>query len=610
MQIQKLYKNHKKAILMIVGIMIASLIALPYVFLGEGSYVEVHDQLDGEVLNYIYRAKYLFTSGTIKEFMNGADPSAMMPPAPMGVLIYKVFAPFTAFAIMHEIELIVAFLGMYYLLLEWKCRTELAFAGGILFTYLPFYPVYGLSAYGQPFLLLAFIWLLKGNKMKPIIMLLAVAGFSSFSLIGYAFVGTGYLAAFVYFVLKRRKEAGTVAFGSTILLLGYVAGNFDLLQSMISKDFVSHRTEMTLTPITGLFGKMTELLFVGGAYSKVYSTVVLAGAVLLVIVKLAVAMIGRNNKSVRLGELNAETLASIKRNDTILGMLFGILVLGSFLAAMWNGQLLVSLRETIGGPLPYFQADRIYWTFPFLWLLIFIITLEEILLVVQGFGRSKGGKNNLTTITVLFLVLMQWALLFRDNSINKNLRLLFLKDYQQITWESIYMDDVFAEIEKDLEPQKDNYSVVSLGLYPSVPLYHGYTCADGYSNNYDLKYKHIFREIVAKELDKNEYSKWYFDEWGNRLYLFAEPYGINGSVGKSAEQTYLNPEWSLQSMADMNIKYIFAAAAIEFTPETNSADGYELRPVREEPYESKTSYYRIWVYELVELPVKAADGER
>src|SRR5699024_9806710 len=69
--------------------------------------------------------------------------------------------------------------------------------------------------------------------------------------------------------------------------------------------------------------------------------------------------------------------------------------------------------------------------------------------------------------------------------------------------------------------ETDTYKVGSAGLYPSIALYNGFYCIDGYSNNYSLEYKHEFRKIIENELNKNESLKAYFDDWGNRCYLFS-----------------------------------------------------------------------------------------
>lgn len=105
--------KHKDGMWVSLGLLAVSLIALPYAVLGEGSYVQVHDQLDGEVLNYMYQARYLGRGNVIPQFMNGMDKASMLPPAPLGVLLYRILSPFAAYAVMHWLCLTAGFLSMY-----------------------------------------------------------------------------------------------------------------------------------------------------------------------------------------------------------------------------------------------------------------------------------------------------------------------------------------------------------------------------------------------------------------------------------------------------------------------------------------------------------------
>ena len=91
--------NSKKSTLyIIVGLLIASLAMVPYLILGTGSIVTYHDQLDGELFSYLLTAKYLFTDVKIyPELLNGLPANGAVPPAPLFVLFYKCFVPFTAF---------------------------------------------------------------------------------------------------------------------------------------------------------------------------------------------------------------------------------------------------------------------------------------------------------------------------------------------------------------------------------------------------------------------------------------------------------------------------------------------------------------------------------
>ena len=156
------------------------------------------------------------------------------------------------------------------------------------------------------------------------------------------------------------------------------------------------------------------------------------------------------------------------------------------------------------------------------------------------------------------------------------------------------MEDVFEEIDKVIGEEKEDYSVVSLGMYPSIPLYNGYICADGYSNNYDLEYKHAFRQIQAGELTKKEEVRKYFDEWGNRLYLISAEYGMNGMIGKHQEIAFEDLEYNNDAMRALNVRYIFAAVPITDAEEM----GWTL--IEGSPFASENSYFAVWLYRLEE----------
>ena len=149
----------------VAGIFLTAVSALLYILLGEESIFIYHDQLDGEVLSYIYQAKYLFQNVGIAELMNGVSKTALTAPAPLFVLLYKVFEPYAAFVICQYISMIAAFAGMYLLLTKWKVKPLTAGLCGVLFAYLPLLPVYGLSMYGVPLACYAFLCLAEKKKM-------------------------------------------------------------------------------------------------------------------------------------------------------------------------------------------------------------------------------------------------------------------------------------------------------------------------------------------------------------------------------------------------------------------------------------------------------------
>ena len=141
------------------------------------------------------------------------------------------------------------------------------------------------------------------------------------------------------------------------------------------------------------------------------------------------------------------------------------------------------------------------------------------------------------------------------------------------------------------EPQ--DYRVVSLGIDPAAALYHGFYCLDGYSNNYSLEYKHRFREIIAPELDKSEYLEDSFDHWGNRCYLFSAecPGYYTIEKGGFYFQDYTIDAESLRQLGG---SYLLSAAYIDHSEDT----GLEL--MRPEAFETENSYYRIYLYRVMD----------
>lgn len=169
-------------------------------------------------------------------------------------------------------------------------------------------------------------------------------------------------------------------------------------------------------------------------------------------------------------------------------------------------------------------------------------------------------------------------------------------NYDEISYEDYLaigiMDQVAVFLEEEEGLQKGDYRVASLGIDPAAALYHGFYSVDGYSNNYDLEYKHAFRRVIAPELEKSEYLQNYYDDWGNRCYLFSAECPGYYTVKKNGF-FYSDLSIDTEALKALGCDYILSAARVA------DAEEKSLMLMNEEGFETPDSYYRIFVYKIM-----------
>lgn len=582
------YNKYKWTLTFFAGLFAVGIYCCAYFILGDKSYVQITDQLDGEVINYIYHAKYLFSGqSAVAEFMNGMDLSAMTPPAPLGVLFYKILPPFAAFATMHIFSVTIGYIGMFLLGKLISNNPFIVLIVSCLFIYLPFYPVYGLSVLGQPLLLWACAKIYQNPHFRMqyygCIFLYGIA--SSFVLVGYAWLILLGIGIIVSKLFHHNKEKSLSFFSCKYfkvftmfgtLFLTYLICNTNLLKSFLGfgSNYAFHREEMVISPIYDWWDHFTNLLLEGAAYVKSYNVCIciLAGIIILYTV---------------LKHFICKQKVSTK--CILLYSVFSITTLIAFLSSCWRLPAVVEWRVSIGGLFKYFQFDRISWLLPLCWFITFILALD-ILFTLKDSLRG----TIICCFTGMLSILIMCNTVYKNSPIYHNLRLMiFPETYHLMTWEDYYAEEVYTQI-KDYIYQTTNetpseYRVVSLGVNPATALYNGFYCLDGYSNLYSLEYKHEFRKIIEKELDKSDETRVYFDTWGNRCYLLNSETGNYMTVARDSG-SYTQLELNTKQLCGMGGKYIFSAMPIE------NAEDMGLSLLRETPFSTETSYYEVWVY--------------
>lgn len=528
------------------------LLYLPEILLGGNSVVPVHDQLDGELLVYLLRAKH-FGESFLPEFMSGMEATALTPASPGSLLFYLALPPYAAFIVNKLFVALAAFCGMYLCLQFWFKRSWLSLAVGVLFAMLPFYSVYGLSVMGQPLVLYAVLRLFR--EEKPAWSLLPIVLFGAFSspvLVGYAdclFL----LAAAVVLSVLRRREAKWVWILSGVLIAVYVVLNFSLLRQMLLPGgVVSHKTELVVAAQSAKAA--FQQLFKEGMYHSASLHTQMIPWVLAVFCG---------------GWLLFGCLSKRERNRLyILSGLLAVAVGIALFYAVWWWAPIVALRNQLGGLFTSFQVDRFYWLYPCLWFLM----LGFVLYFIRRASTLAGNTHSLpakavSVVLVVVLLCTTGSTVYSESTLKKNLAHASATEetvnVNTVTWNEFYSTALFDEIKAYINKPLETYKVASLGLYPSVALYNGFYCIDGYSNNYDVEYKHEFRKIIAAELEKNATIQSYFDAWGNRCYLFSSELGKQYFFTKEQNVTVKDLELSGEALRALDCSYILSGVQIE-----------------------------------------------
>ncbi len=602
-----------------VGILLLAITFAPYLILGEGSVFPVHDQLDETIMTYVLNARHFPVGGdtVFPELLGGIRASGMQPSAVLFILLYRFLPVSAAFVVQYLIVSIAGFFGMYGSVKEITGSGILALASAGCFVLLPIQPVYGLSVSGVPLLLYCFLCLHQRKHVAGSFGGILLFGLTThLVLIGYVVLGFWLLAVLWMWVKKRHNRWIYLGF---VWLTGiYIGVNHSLFSELLlgKGSYVSHREELVNYALP--FWETVKGVFLESAQHapSLHGRLILPIFLLLVLGLVCC----RKWEPKRRRRLSAAWAG--------MAVLAGIAIL----YGICHLPFVVDFKNSCNGFLRYFQLERFYWLYPAGWYLEFALCSSvwwsgeacrvESIVTEDGKpeaagpedgkpeaaepkdGKPKaakpevscaaGGYQALKFILLVILLLPTMQLIKTESYFYLNVNQINngsgITGY--ITWESYYAEELMEQLEEAIGREPETYRVAHLGMSPAPALMHGFYTADGYSNNYSLEYKHLFRQVIEKELAKNEQTRLYFDQWGSRCYLFNGSTGNAWMLGKAMEIKYEGLELDLAALRNLGCEYIFSAGEI-VDWEKMGLDflGY---------YETDTSFWGVWLYGLKE----------
>lgn len=527
------YLNNER-LLLFFGVLIISIVFLPYLYWGESTPVRVHDNLDSNIVwvKILKDANALFAppNDVVESVMDGLPRSSLHASYDISLLPFGLLDMFWGYVLNKYLMAIIGFVGMYLLLKRYFLKEEIPLyipiCVAILFALLPFWS-FSASVSGLPLVFYALLNIRNKKRATSDWLILLLYGFYS-SLVLTGFFVLLLFSFILIFDFFRKKKINWYLFGGIFFLsFIYVLSNIPLFLSFwIDSDYHSHRlvfkyqdllsAKETLTFIIDTIFKET------GAHHVVscqYYILILAVFVLFLMIK----------------------RRQVDRNFIIILM---FIFISSLLCGIYEWSAFADLRTILIQKFPL-NLSRINWLHPMCWYILFGISLSYIYKSVKKWGN----------IIVCCILIVQSGIVLN----NVEYRQTFL----QSGFSGFFAEDQFKDIRSYIGKDVSAYRVISIGIHPSIAQYNGFWTLDGYFANYPLEYKHKFYNVIEPEISKDKELNDYFVNWGSRCYAFSSELGRNLSLDNRSEIEHL--DYNFDKLKEMNGQYIISAIKINET---------------------------------------------
>lgn len=556
-----------------------------YLFQGQDSHVKIFDNLDchfpqSKILAESGKAFSLNPDVRLDNFIDGLPLNGVDSGYNVFTWLLMLFPPFVAYIINDLLIRVVAFAGMVLLLKKYIiCPNEkkhhfIIIGASLCFALLPFYPAGGLSIAGLPLLLFGFLNILNHEKrITDFLIIFLFPFYSKLALAGF-FIVIVLSILFVFDCLKRRKINPYLAGALALLIGAYVFTHFHLVYKFMNPEFVSFRKEIQPQAVP------TSAAIKNSIHNFIFDRVnVVSAHHLFVIAAAALAVI----------------LGIIKKIKTKRMVLLLIAVLTTSIAwgfKYWEG--IMALRKKLQ-ILNEFDFARFYWFNPFLWFLIFALALCVIATVKHG--------NKIATLLIMLQVLFMFICYNWEYRFLLGIKRSFAGSpiTYSLTYREFFSESLFSEIDRYIKKPKKDYRIICHGIHPGIANYNGFYTLDVYTDFYPLEYKHRFRRIIEKEIEKSPQLQEVFDRNAKRCYLLtAELHGnktvrglafARGITKKDQHLKIRNLELNASALKEMGGEYIFSGVEILNFEENDL--------VFERAFQSKKSPWKIYLYRVL-----------
>nr|WP_042461239.1 DUF6044 family protein [Neobacillus dielmonensis] len=543
----------------IFALLVLAIYLSPLFILQGNAHIRVHDNLDSNLAWYkvLSRSGQMFggVTGVIPQIINGYLPrNAFGTEYSIIVWLYSLFPTMVAYGINQALTRAVAFFGMYLLLKQHLLPEEkwlpLNIAAALAFALTPFWPSGMLSTLGMPLALWAFLNIRNGEESLKSYAVLTFLPFYASIVLGFFF----FLSAmgFLWLTDVLRRKNWNLRFLFSILYMSFVFMliEYRLVYSFFVKGEPNSRDEYFHAQLS--FWHAVRLTiknyFLGHTHVMTVHTLFIVPATFIAFYLVYSKKLWQQERT------------------------FVVLFVLNFLLSLWYAFWFYKGWQPLTQRFHFmntFNFARYHFLRPMVIYASFALALRIISL--QGFSWSQTAKW-LAALQILLLCLFNDEIIYR----------------QKPTVKEFYAEELFHNIKEYIGQPQEKYRVASIGIHPAIAQYNGFYTLDTYNNFYPLRYKHQFRKIIEKELQKNSTIQKYFDKWGGRCYIFTAQLGKRYMIKKDSKRHLKDLELNTEVFKEMGGRYIFSALPID------NAEQNQLK--LEKVFVSKTSAWKIYLY--------------
>ncbi len=531
----------KRYIWYYIGLFFVFLYVLPYIITGENSFFRIHDYLEQDFVYTYLNAKYLFkpTELCINELFDGTYRASIQGHSFIQILLYKIFSGEKFLIANLFLMSFLGYTGMFVLLKHITKQGSnltnnfITLGVSLLFSMTPLL-LHGATVMCVPLFIYIIIKTFDTTELKTLIELCLISfflGLSTSLLYGdFIFLFIIGAIAFISLVKKNFSRMFNYIYLGFSLMLGYFVTYFYTFYSLKE---ISHRLEWVLE--TQKFSEVLiqYLLYGNGEVPSFH-------LIAFILFCIASFLAFKLHKFTREYRYSLIAISSI-----LLIILFSTLYCSS--------EIIINIREHLGGTLKTIQLDRISYLLSPLWYIIFGLML----IYINKFNISSKAihkKAFILIVTLLFLLQFIFVLNHSDKIYKRN-----ITRKNVVTYSDFFQQELMSSIRDYIGIPQSEYRVVSLGINPGVALFNGFYCLDGYSTNYSLEYKHNFGKIIDNELAKNEDYNSYYKGWGSRVYIISNEIGSFRPPDKINNKIEIDDlQIDYKQLKTMRCNYIFS----------------------------------------------------